>query len=56
MKKVLTPYYLYVYSKDMKQIACDWGYFSTEKQAVRSAEQWMRRIGGSYCHVEVCYR
>ena len=56
MKQELTTYYLIVYNASMVQIACDWGNFRTEKQAYREAEKWMKRIGGKYCHVEVCYR
>ena len=55
MSKELYPYYLFVYSKDMVQIACDWGYFRNQKQAMRSAEQWMKRLNGYYCHAERCY-
>lgn len=56
MKRELIAYYLYVYNKECKQIACDWGYFYTEKQALKSAERWMMRLNGYYCHVERCYR
>ena len=52
MKSLLRGYNLLIYNERMEQIACDWGYYASRKQAQRVAEQWMFRINGTYCHVE----